>query len=177
MKAQEGIMAKKVQNQPYKAAWYALAASRILLGFVFLWAFLDKTFGLGFATAADKAWVAGGSPTTGFLKMGVNPESPLAGFFNGLAGNGLIDWLFMLGLLGIGLALVLGVALRVAAAAGTVLMLLMWAALIPLANNPIVDDHIVYAALLWVIAAGRRQFSLATWWTNLSFVRNNKWLW
>ena len=170
-------MVKNTSKTTYKSAWYSLAIARILLGFVFLWAFLDKTFGLGFATAAEKAWVAGGSPTSGFLKMGVNPESPLVGFFNGLAGNGLIDWLFMLGLLGIGTALVLGVALRAAAVAGTALMLLMWAALIPLENNPIVDDHIVYASLLWVIAAGRREFSLVSWWTNLDVVKKNKWLW
>ena len=36
---------------------------RIALGFVFLWTFLDKTFGLGFATPAEKAWVTGASPT------------------------------------------------------------------------------------------------------------------
>ena len=57
-------MVKKTSNTTYKTAWYALALSRILLGFVFLWAFLDKTFGLGFATAAEKAWVAGGSPSS-----------------------------------------------------------------------------------------------------------------
>lgn len=170
-------MAKLPNKQNYTTAWYALALTRILLGFVFLWAFLDKTFGLGFATAAEKAWVAGGSPTTGFLKMGVNPESPLASFFNGLAGNGLVDVLFMAGLLGIGVALVTGAGLRLAAAAGTVLLLLMWAAEMPLENNPLIDDHIVYAALLWVIAAGRREFSLAKWWTSLGFVKKNKWLW
>lgn len=170
-------MVKKTANQDHLAAWYALAATRIVLGFVFLWAFLDKTFGLGFATVADKAWLAGGSPTTGFLKMGVNPESPFAAFFNSLAGNPLVDWLFMLGLLGVGLALVLGVALRAAAVAGTALLVMMWMALAPLENNPLVDDHIVYATILWVIAAGRREFSLASWWTNLDMVKKNKWLW
>ncbi len=170
-------MAIKTTKQNYKTAWYALALTRILLGFVFLWAFLDKTFGLGFATAAEKAWISGGSPTTGFLKMGVNPDSPFAGFFNGLAGNGFVDMLFMLGLFGIGIALIFGAGLRVAAAAGTILLVLMWAASLPLANNPLIDDHIVYAAVLWVIAAGRREFSLAGWWTNLNFVKKNKWLW
>lgn len=170
-------MVKTTAKTTYKSAWFGLAVARILLGFVFLWAFLDKTFGFGLATAADKAWVAGGSPTTGFLKMGVNPESPLASFFNGLAGSGVIDALFMIGLLGVGLALVLGIGLRIAAVAGTALLLMMWAALIPLANNPIVDDHIVYAALLWVVAAGRREFSLINWWLSLGFVKKNKWLW
>jgi len=170
-------MVKKVTGSQYKTAWYGLALARVLLGFVFLWAFLDKTFGLGLSTAAEKAWVNGGSPTTGFLTMGVNPESPFAAFFTGLAGNGLVDWLFMLGLLGVGVALILGIALRVAAVAGTLLMVLMWAALIPLDNNPLIDDHIVYAVVLWVIAAGRREFSLAKAWTSLDFVKKNPWIW
>ena len=44
-----------------------LAVFRVVLGFEFLWAFLDKLFGLGYATPSAKAWIAGGSPTKGFL--------------------------------------------------------------------------------------------------------------
>ncbi|MFJ2697751.1 hypothetical protein ACIO5Z_16165, partial [Streptomyces rochei] len=43
------------------------ASARVLMGFVFLWAFVDKTFGFGYATASGKGWVDGGSPTEGFL--------------------------------------------------------------------------------------------------------------
>ena len=170
-------MVKRTTKQSYKNAWYALALTRILLGFVFLWAFLDKTFGLGFSTVAEKAWLAGGSPTTGFLKMGVNPDSPFATFFNSLAGSSVVDVLFMAALLGIGVALILGVGLRIAAVSGTILMVMMWAATLPLTTNPLVDDHIVYAAILWVIAAGRREFSLVNWWTSLDYVKKNNWLW
>src|SRR4051812_31281326 len=46
----------------------ALAVLRISTGFVFLWAFLDKTFGLGYSTPSARAWIHGGSPTQGFLK-------------------------------------------------------------------------------------------------------------
>ena len=49
------------------AARRALAVLRIMFGFYFLWAFLDKTFGLGFSTPAERAWINGGSPTRGFL--------------------------------------------------------------------------------------------------------------
>ena len=42
---------------------YVWAIARISLGWIFLWAFLDKTFGWGFATPANRAWIAGGSPT------------------------------------------------------------------------------------------------------------------
>src|SRR5688572_9064984 len=45
------------------AARYLLAGVRLALGWVFLWAFLDKAFGLGFATSAARAWIDGGSPT------------------------------------------------------------------------------------------------------------------
>ena len=168
-------MVKKSTN--YGNAWYALAATRILLGFVFLWAFLDKMFGLGLATKASNAWLTGGSPTDGFLRMGVNPDSPFAEFFHGLAGSPVVDYIFMLGLLGIGVALVLGIGLRIAAVTGTALLLMMWAASMPLENNPLVDDHIVYASVLWVIAAGRRELSAAKWWTNQETVKKNKWLW
>ncbi|KAB8181764.1 hypothetical protein FH610_027020, partial [Microbispora catharanthi] len=37
-------------------ARYAWAAARIAIGWVFLWAFLDKLFGWGFATPTAKAW-------------------------------------------------------------------------------------------------------------------------
>ena len=39
-------------------ARYLLAGIRIAMGFIFLWAFLDKVFGLGFATTSDKSWLA-----------------------------------------------------------------------------------------------------------------------
>ena len=161
----------------YAHAWKTLAVTRIALGFVFLWAFVDKTFGLGFATLAERAWVNGGSPTSGFLKMGVNPDSPFKDVFTGLAGQAWVDWAFMLGLLGVGVALMLGIGLRIAAVAGTALMLMMWAALIPLENNPVVDDHIIYALVLWVVAFGKREYSLTNWWLSHKVVKKNSWLW
>ena len=35
-------------------------ALRIATGLVFLWAFLDKLLGLGYATPTDRAWINGG---------------------------------------------------------------------------------------------------------------------
>ncbi|HVK21628.1 MAG TPA: hypothetical protein VM677_09745 [Actinokineospora sp.] len=137
-----------------------LAATRIGLGLVFLWAFADKLFGLGYATKSASAWINGGSPTKGFL--GGVDHGPLASVFRSWAGQPWADWLFMAGLLGVGAALVLGVGLRVAAIAGTAMMLLMWAAEWPLdrftdageatrSTNPLLDYHLVYAALLVVL--------------------------
>ncbi|WP_249350141.1 hypothetical protein [Microbispora sp. H10836] len=127
-------------------ARYAWAAARVAIGWVFLWAFLDKMFGFGFATPAAKAWINGGSPTTGFLKG--TADNTFGGLFNTLAGQPWVDWLFMTGLAGIGTALILGIGMRIAATTGTLLLLLMWAAELPLTTNPFMDEHIVYAIVL-----------------------------
>lgn len=134
--------------------------------------------GLGFATPAVSAWVNGGSPTTGFLK---SVEGPFASLFNGMAGNVFVDWLFMLALLGIGLALILGIGLRVAAVAGTLLLGMMWFAVFPYtatkSNNPLVDDHLVYIAVIWAAACGVRKWSLVNTWLKTTAVKKNPWLW
>jgi thiosulfate dehydrogenase [quinone] large subunit len=164
-----------------------LAVVRVATGFVFLWAFLDKTFGFGYATPSAKAWINGGSPTKGFLNAVA--VGPFESTFHSWAGAAWADWLFMIALLGVGIALTLGVALRIAAASGTVLMLLMWAAEWPLAKvtsagepsmstNPIVDYHIVYALVLIAAAllyAGNT-WGLGKLWARLPFVQRNRWL-
>ncbi len=157
------------------AVWYAVAATRILLGLVFLWAFLDKLFGLGYSTAAAKSWINGGSPTTGFLK-GVS--GPFADAFHSIAGQPWADWLFMVGLLGIGIGLLLGIAVRISVAAGSVMLLMMWLASLPIKSNPVLDDHIVYIAVLFVIAYGinQQRWSLAQWWQNQPAVKAKYWL-
>jgi len=164
-----------------------LAVTRVVTGFVFLWAFVDKTFGLHYATAGGKGWVDGGSPTEGFLS-GVH-VGPFASAFRAMAGEWWVDSLFMLGLLGIGLALTAGVAMRVAAASGTLMMAFMWAAEWPLAQhdaageltrsaNPLVDYHVVYALVMIVLAV---TYAGATWglgkrWARIPFVARNRWL-
>lgn len=118
---------------------------RVTLGFIFLWAFFDKLLGLGYSTIPAKSWLAGGSPTTGFLKGAAGSFAP---FFNSLSGQGWVDWLFMAGLLGIGAALVLGIGMRLATYGGSLLLFLMWLAVFPPKTNPIVDDHIIYILVL-----------------------------
>jgi thiosulfate dehydrogenase [quinone] large subunit len=51
--------------------------------------------------------------------------------------------------------LLLGVGVRVAGFAGAVLVLLMWSANLPPANNPLIDEHVVYAVLLVGLALVR----------------------
>jgi thiosulfate dehydrogenase [quinone] large subunit len=47
--------AVSAHSDTYTARAYAFASLRLLTGFVFLWAFLDKTFGLGYATPPARA--------------------------------------------------------------------------------------------------------------------------
>ena len=134
---------------------FSITTLRLLMGFIFLWAFLDKTFGLGFATTADKAWILGGSPTSGFLTHAV--VGPFATFFNSLAGVAIVDWLFMLGLLFVGVTLILNRYVKWGALGGIMMLILMYLALLFPENNPFVDDHIVYAVLLGYIAIHSRK--------------------
>ena len=158
----------------------AIGVARIIMGFTFFWAFIDKVIGLGFATPAERAWINGGSPTTGFLSN-ATAESPFAGVFNALAGSVIVDWLFMLGLLGVGLSLMLGIGVRVGAVAGAAMLLLMYLAEFPLtltgATNPLVDSHIVDITVMAVVffAVADQRYSFARPWR--AIVGDKTWLW
>jgi thiosulfate dehydrogenase [quinone] large subunit len=155
-----------------------LAVARIIIGFTFMWPFLDKLFGLGFATPSARAWINGGNPSQGFLK-GVT--GPFADFFHPMAST-LSDWLFMAGLFGIGLAMLLGAGLKVAAWSGTLLLTFMYLAEFPWgqpadfhATNPIVDSHWHEAALLLIAAYSLSgdTWGLGKWWSRKV---GNSWL-
>jgi thiosulfate dehydrogenase [quinone] large subunit len=171
-----GTVAAATTGTATKAARYVFAGVRIALGWVFLWAFLDKTFGLGHETAEKAAWINGGHPTQGFLKNAA--AGPFKEFYNGFAGAAWADWLFMAGLLGIGLALILGVGMRLAAAAGALLLVLMWTAVLPPANNPFMDDHLIYAGTIVGLAltGAGNTIGLGKWWGETTLVRRVPWL-
>jgi thiosulfate dehydrogenase [quinone] large subunit len=164
----------------------SLALLRIATGLTFLWAFLDKTFGLGYASPPAKAWIHGGSPTKGFL-TGVD-VGPFQGLAHAIAGAWWADWLFMLGLLGIGVAVTAGVALRVSAWAGVIMLGMMWLAEFPPATltatgepsgstNPLIDYHVIYALALVVVAATQagRTWGIGGAWRRIPFVRAHPW--
>lgn len=132
------------------AVRYVFAGLRIALGWIFLWAFLDKLFGLGFATPAAGAWIEGGNPTKGFLTNAAT--GPFTDFYHNIAGATWTNWLFMVGLAAIGVALITGVGVRLAAAAGTIMLVMMWTVVLPPANNPFMDDHLIYAGILIALA-------------------------
>ena len=168
--------AAHIETTRQKATRYVWAGLRLALGWVFLWAFLDKMFGLGHETPAKNAWINGGSPTKGFLGNAV--EGPFANFYQGMAGAAWADWLFMVGLLGIGVALMLGIGIRIAAVAGGLLLVLMWTAVLPPANNPFMDDHLIYAGLLAALAlvGAGNTLGLGRIWAKLPLVQRLPWL-
>lgn len=162
-------------------ARYALAVLRLATGFIFLWAFADKTLGLGFSTPAERAWINGGTPSQGFLK-GDAVTGPLKDFFAGIASPA-TDLLFMLGMLAIGVAVILGIGLRVSAVVGSLIMVLMYLAEWPFtpltaSTNPLVDYHIIYGLALIVVAAtlAGNTWGLGKWWQSLPIVQSQKWL-
>jgi len=165
------------------AAQKALATMRIAFGLTFLWAFFDKLFALGFHTGYDEAgdldrfgaaaWINGGSPTEGFLTFGA--DGPFTDFYHSIAGQAWADWLFMLGLLGIGVALTLGFGMRIAAAAGALLYVLMWTVVLPPENHPVLDEHLLGAISLVVLAltnAGHT-WGLGRVWSRTTLVKEN----
>src|SRR5215217_3339543 len=185
----DGSLRPSAHTEAAPGAIITTGAAKFLavLGFEFLWAFLDKTFGLGYATPAARAWINGGSPTKGFLSRVA--VGPFESTFHTIAGAAWADWLFMLGLLGIGIALILGIGLRAAAVSGTVMMLAMWAAEWPLdkltsagepsmSTNPIVDYHIIYALALIALAVtfAGNVWGLGRRWVRLPFVQRYRWL-
>jgi thiosulfate dehydrogenase (quinone) large subunit len=122
---------------------------RLVMALIFLWAFFDKLFGLGFATTPENAWIKGASPTYGFLTHAT--QGPFAEFFQGLAGMVVVDWLFMIGLLFVGITLLLNRWIKWGAIAGSAMMLLMYLAVFPPENNPLLDEHIVYILVLSIL--------------------------
>ena len=132
---------------------------RISLGFLFLYA--------GFTKVIDPAWSAAGylkgaTTFSGFYQWLASPEIlPFTNFLN--------EW----GLTLIGIALILGVFVRLSAVLGAGMMILYY---FPVLNFPLVgehgylvDEHIIYAfalLLLGSLKAGR-VMGLENWCSNL----------
>lgn len=153
---------------------YAWAGLRIGIGYIFLWAFLDKLFGLEFSTCkglglgCKQAWIHGGSPTAGFL--GRATTGPLAGFYQQhLAGQVWVDWVFMLGLLFVGIGLFFGSWIKSASTAGILMLALMWSSLLWPLSSPGVDEHIIYilALLGFLLSDVGRAWSIRLPWIRL----------
>jgi thiosulfate dehydrogenase [quinone] large subunit len=177
-------------------------ALRMLLGFTFLWAFLDKAFALGFSTGrilddagntvridffGDAAWIHGASPTVGAIAFGL--KGPFADTIQSITGfqmtqtgptvGAWVDWIYMASLLLIGLGLITGVMTRLAAFGGIVWLAIFYlgTAIWP-EHNPFVDEHVIDAVVLvaLVLANAGRYWGLGKIWQRVSWVENRRWL-
>jgi len=121
----------------------------------------------------------------GYL-MNVPDGNPLMGLWGSMAGNPLIDMLNMWGLTLTGLAIILGAFVRWSAFWGAIMMLFYWLASLtgglmaglPVAHGWVVDDHIVYAVLLFGLGAfgAGRILGVDAYLEQLEVVRSNPWL-
>ena len=137
---------------------------RISMGWVIFWAFIDKLFGLGFATKFDQSWLSGSSPTLGFLKFAT--KGPFVDFYRSIAGNPIIDWLFMMGLLGVGVTLLFGIFTKFGSGVGILMLVLMYTAgFLPPVNNPFLDEHIVFIIIMTglIFTSASQLFSVEKW--------------
>ncbi|MBI2625363.1 MAG: hypothetical protein HYW70_03475 [Candidatus Nealsonbacteria bacterium] len=152
-------------------AKYAFGLLRLAMGWIFFWAFIDKLFGLGFSTLPEKSWIAGSSPTFGFLKFAT--KGIFAPFYQSLAGNPLVDWLFMLGLLFAGITLIFGVLLRLGGSVAILMLTFFYTAgFMPPEHNPFLDEHIIYifVILALILVGSGRWLGFGQRWSNTKLV-------
>lgn len=186
------VPAVEMTTRQHGAANYVWGALRLLIGFEFLWAFLDKTWGLGFATERADAWVNGGSPASGAVMFAL--QGPFQGFYETITGgqamvfgpDGVpaggapvatwVDWVYMLSMLLIGLGLVTGVMTRLAAIGGIVWMTIFYTATAIWPEfNPFVDEHVIATVALvgiLIVDAGR-YLGLGPIWQRFLVVRRH----
>ncbi len=148
-----------------------LAIMRIMLGWMMIWAFLDKMFGLGFPSPPEVAVINGGSPTEYYLTELVS--GPFAEIWHALAGNAVIDAMLMFGLIAVGLGLTLGMASKLSTIGMTAMMIMMFVLEMPPADNPLIDYHIIYVmatlSVYWL--GGFDTLSLNDRWKSLGIVQ------
>ena len=166
----------------YSETWlgYALVGMRVVMGWTLLQGGLTKLVTYLDADPTND-WTA-----AGFLQNAIPAGNPFMGFWGNLAGSPTLDALVMWGLTLTGLGLILGALVRWNAFWGAVMMLFFWAASLegglaaglPLAHGWVIDDHIVYAMLLFGLgAAGAgRILGLDSRIESWGFVERNRWL-
>ncbi len=134
-----------------------IAALRILLGGGFLYAGLEKVFDFA---GSGKAFTSAGFLQFGSLGTlpGSDPKTvvnPTHDMWVAIAGNpgliSVINTLVVVGELGIGIALILGVAVRFAGVAGAIMMTFITIAAWSFVNGPF-NETVMYAAIALYLA-------------------------
>jgi thiosulfate dehydrogenase [quinone] large subunit len=142
-----------------KYAKVFLVLLRLALGWMFLYSGLTKIM--------DPSWSAAGLLTH---------ASTFSGFYNWLASPGLIGFTNFVnewGQLLLGISLILGLFVRLSSVLGAALMILYYLPILkfpyPNEHSFIVDEHIIYALALLVLAtvSAGKIFGLASWCSKL----------
>lgn len=149
---------------------YALAAFRIMAGWIMLWPFFDKLFGLGFQTPHGGGWIDGVSPSSYVVYVA---GGLFKDFYVSLAGNFVIDVILMAALLVLGVTLVLGIAARQTTSGMCAFLLIMYSLHVPPSDNPVIDYHIMLVAGMLAVyfLGGFEKLSLRDRWKETRIVR------
>jgi thiosulfate dehydrogenase [quinone] large subunit len=160
------------------------ALLRIGLGLLYFWAFISQGFGVAYTNTettapgqpveygwhfsydADAGWITSGfahSPTGAYIDK---THGPLAWIVQDLpVGVDDFGWMFAIG--GLGIALTLGICMRIAGWGGFALNILIWFSGFPPSGNPLIDgDHMAFAlsVLLLMYLHADNRFGLGRWW-------------
>ena len=171
-----------------RAGAITAALLRIGLGLLYLWAFIAQGLGVGYTNApvpdqaesasvnvdygwhfsydADNGWITSGfshSPTEGYTSGAHGPTSFLVKDLP----VGLIDFVWIFALAGLGIALTFGLFSRIAGWGGLILNLCIWFAGFPPSSNPLLDgEHMAFALsiflLMWLQASN--YWGAGHWW-------------
>ena len=119
---------------------YFLAVFRILVGWIMLFPFFDKMFGLGMQTPAGRGMIDGGSPSSLVDRVtgGIFED-----FYLSLAGNQIVDVILMLALLVLGITLILGISSKLSTIGISAFLLVMYSLHVPPEDNPLIDYRII----------------------------------
>ncbi|HEY9523006.1 MAG TPA: hypothetical protein VIR33_07190, partial [Thermopolyspora sp.] len=98
---------------------FVWALTRVVLGFVFIWAFLRDITGFASPAPPARSFLIGGGPVRDYM---LSAHGALAGFFHALAGPTYTQTIFRATLALIGATLILGLGMRLAAIVGTILL-------------------------------------------------------
>ncbi|MEO6956002.1 MAG: hypothetical protein ABI137_04595 [Antricoccus sp.] len=139
-----------------KFGGYLLGLVRILIGWMFIWTFIDRTFGLGRPTSHDQAWTRGGSPIDGFVGSARDSGSrnPVPGFWQFLSEqHAWVNIVLMVLIAVIGVLLVLGFGMWFSCVAGAILLLLQWFTAWPIKDNLFLNSALLGAVVLIALLA------------------------
>jgi len=137
---------------------------RLTMGWIFLWSGIDK--------------LVTNFSASGFLANAT--QGPLGGWFQDLGANqaalDIINPLVIWGQILIGATLVLGLFTRAGLFWAAAMMMLFYLAQFPPANNPFMDEHLVYVLLFGVLGAlgAGRILGLDAWVERMPWVKRNR---